>query len=149
MYRDLCFPAVATDAFRTDEVRISVDPTFACVVAQHSTGYDVFRYDESTKAFVFVCSSISDVEKPVGLPPALLDVSDAISELTPWLIEEVKAVKSAWVEFFDGGRQLPELTREEKHSLRRGRLRLVAGLDEQVGGAKRLQAFDAPSALGL
>lgn len=131
MYDTLTFPTVATDVFQLDSWRISVDATFACVVVEHQAGRDVFRYDDQTHHFVFVCASAMDGGR-VAQGPAMCDVSAAVGDLAPWLINEVIAVRVAWREFFDGVRQLPALTRAERQSLRRGRLRLVAGIDEPI-----------------
>lgn len=131
MYDNLSFPTVATDVFQLDSLRVSVDATFACVVVEHSAGRDVFRFDEPTQSFVFVCASATAGSRVAPWPP-MYDVSAAIGDLSPWLIEEIGAVKSAWGEFFDGVRELPVLTRSERQVLRRRRLRLVAGVDDQV-----------------
>ncbi|WP_435751549.1 hypothetical protein [Thauera sp. AutoDN2] len=132
MYDTLTFPTVASDVFQCDSLRVSVDATFACVVVEHSAGRDVFRFDEPTRSFVFVCASIADDALQDDWP-AMCDVSGVLCDLAPWLIDEIAAVKKAWTEFFDGGRELPVLTRSERQSLRRGRLRLVAGIDPLIG----------------
>lgn len=127
MYQSIVFPVAATEAVRFDEFSVFVDPTFACVVVQYECGYDVFRYDEEVCAFDFTCTGVPDAEALSRIPKSA-EVSRALWHLLSWLDNEVTAVKCAWLEFFDGTRQLPMLSSAEKKSLGEIRMRLIAGL---------------------
>lgn len=135
MYKSVTFPVVATDEVRFENFAVSVDPTFACVVVESEYGHDVFRYDEEALAFVFVCATV--VEGGVELVPEMSVIQEALWELMPWLAEEVSAVRQAWIEFFDGTRQMPMLSVGEKEMLSRHRMLLVAGVSEGGGKQKR------------
>lgn len=140
MYKSVTFPTVSTDEVRFEDFAVSVDPTFACVVVESEYGHDVFRYDEEALAFVFVCATV--VEGGVELVPEMSVIQEALWKLLPWLAEEVAAVKSAWVEFFDGTRQLPMLSAGEKRTLAEQRLKLVAGVSSGGGQAERARKPD-------
>lgn len=127
MYTSIAFPVAATEAVRFEAFSVFVDPTFACVVVQYARGYDVFRYDEEVCSFDFECSDIPDVAALKDLPGSG-EVSSALWHLLPWLDAEVAAVKLAWLEFFDGVRQLPMLSSAEKRTLRETRMSVIVGL---------------------
>ena len=55
----------------------------------------------------------------------------------PWLTEEVAVVRQAWIEFFDGARQMPVLTLDERRSLASQRMWLVAGVSGEEGRIRR------------
>jgi hypothetical protein len=135
MYENITFPTVATDVVRFADFDVSVDPTFACVVVKSSFGFDVFRYDDDAQVFVFVCASV--VEGGADFVPEMKVIQDALCELMPWLTEEVAVVRQAWIEFFDGARQMPVLTLDERRSLASQRMWLVAGVSGEEGRIRR------------
>ena len=127
MYTSIAFPVAATEVVRFEFFSVFVDPTFACVVVQYACGYDVFRYDEEVCFFEFECSDIPDVMALKDVPGSG-EVRSALLNLLPWLDAEVAAVKRAWLEFFDGVRQLPMLSSVEKKKLGKTRMSLIVGL---------------------
>lgn len=127
MYKSIAFPVATTEAVRFEDFSVFVDPTFACVVVQYQLGYDIFRYDDEVCSFDFECAEFADTASLMRRPNSV-EVSSALWHLWPWLDAEVAAVKAAWIEFFDGSRQLPLLTPTEKRTLLEMRMRLIAGL---------------------
>lgn len=127
MYKSIKFPGIATGEVCFEGFSVSVDPTFACVVITHQTGYEAFRYDEEIEAFVFVCSELTarDVD---ALMPDMELIVEALQKLTPWLVSEVVMLKVAWFDFFAGVRQLPTLTRAERRKLEEDRMKVVSGV---------------------
>lgn len=136
MYKSITFPTVATGAVQFDGFTVSVDPTFACVVVEHAAGHEVFTYDEATSEFVFVCSTLTAHEPGEPLPQ-MEAMGAALDALSPWLVDETIAVRTAWFDFFGGVRQLPSLTAMERRHLDETRMRLVSGV-QPTRSARRL-----------